>query len=482
MVLLSVSAYPEGCSSWLDYITHLDRFEGIAGLPAFYAAHHYLGDAGVCILMASLAALVVTSLIGNLRALSRLCYAAAQDGILPNRFAMLNDKRVPANTILLVVLVSLPIPFLGRTAVGWIVDTTTFGATILYGFVAMAVLKVARREGVRKHTILGAICVPILIAFLGFLLLPELFSDYTIESETYALMIVWSILGLAFFNMIIRKDHARNFGRAIIVWVALLAFIVVLSLTWTSRMNKAKGDVVVDNISAYMDGTADDATLAMDREEFFAIQRERLHDADRDSVLTIAGLFALSLGVLLVNYFSMRKWEQKAAEERDEARVVAFTDPLTGVGSKHAYAIRESAMEAGIVEGDDLEFGVVVCDVNGLKRINDTLGHKAGDEYIRSASQLLCEYYRHSPVFRIGGDEFAVLLEGRDYQDRDGILESLNRRVEGNIGSDGVVASLEMATYDRDVDQSFREVFKRADTLMYERKAQLKGMGAATRD
>lgn len=482
VILLSVSAYPEGCTDWLDYITHLDQFEGIAGLPAFYAAHYYLGDTGVHILMASLVALVATSLIGNLRALSRLCYAAAQDGILSERFTRLNDKRVPSNAILLVVLVSLPIPFLGKTAVGWIVDTTTFGATILYGFAAMAVLKVARREGCKKDTVLGAICVPILIAFLGFLLLPELFSDYTIASETYALMIVWSILGLVFFNMIIRKDQARNFGKSIIVWAALLAFIVTLSLTWASRINKVKGDVIIDNIASYMDGTADNATLAMDREEFLAIQRDRLSDANRDSVLTIAGLFALSLGVLLVNYFSMRKWEQKAAKERDEARIVAFTDPLTGMGSKHAYAMEESAMEARIVEGDDLEFGVVVCDVNGLKRINDTLGHKAGDEYIRAASQLLRDYYTRSPIFRIGGDEFVVLLEGRDYEDRDKILESFNRTVEDNVGSGEVVASLGVAEFDCGVDQSFHEVFKRADRLMYERKAQLKRMGAVTRD
>lgn len=91
VLLLSVSAYPEGCSSWLDYISRLDEFEGIAGLPAFYAANYYLGSAGIHILMASLMALVITSLIGMLCAVSRLCYSVAQDGILPERFARLSD-------------------------------------------------------------------------------------------------------------------------------------------------------------------------------------------------------------------------------------------------------------------------------------------------------------------------------------------------------------------------------------------------------
>ena len=79
---MSVSAYPPECSSWLDYISRLDEFEGYAGIPAFYAAHHYLGSAGLNILMLSLLALVLSSLIGMLRTVSRLCYAAAQDGIL----------------------------------------------------------------------------------------------------------------------------------------------------------------------------------------------------------------------------------------------------------------------------------------------------------------------------------------------------------------------------------------------------------------
>ncbi|MBQ7487942.1 MAG: APC family permease, partial [Clostridia bacterium] len=141
VILLSVTAYPESCSSWLDYIRRLDEFDGIEGLPAFYAANYYMGSTGIGILMLSLLALVLTSLIGMLRTVSRLCYAVAQDGILPERFAKLNDKQIPVNAIVLVLLVSLPIPFVGRTAIGWIVDTTTIGAIILYGFASLAVFK-----------------------------------------------------------------------------------------------------------------------------------------------------------------------------------------------------------------------------------------------------------------------------------------------------------------------------------------------------
>ena len=482
VILLSVSAYPEGCSSWLDYISRLNEFEGIEGLPAFYAAQHYLGPAGIYILMASLLALVLTSLVGMLRTVSRLCYAVAQEGILSERFTKLNKKQIPVNTILLVILVSLPIPFLGRTAIGWIVDTTTMGATILYGAASLAVFKASGQEGCKRNRFISGICLIIMVVFLVYLLFPGMFADHTIETETYILMAAWSILGLFFFNRVIRKDHARKFGRAIVVWIALLAFIVVMAMTWAERLNESRENVIVNEISDYMDGTGDSKNLAMEKEEFLEIERERLHDANNTSVLVIAGLYGLSLIVMMTNYHSMHKWEQKAQEERDEARTAAFTDPMTGVKSKHAFAVREGQMETKIVEGEMEAFGIIVCDVNGLKRINDTLGHKAGDEYICAACKMLCEYFKHSPVYRVGGDEFVVLLEGHDYEERAEILKDINTAIEGNIGTDRVVASLGLAVYDPEKDHYFHEVFKRADGLMYERKQQLKSMGAVTRD
>ena len=481
-ILLSVSAYPEGCANWLDYIGRLDEFEGIAGLPAFYAANYYLGSGGVYILMASLMALVLTSLIGTLRAVSRLCYAVAQDGILSERFAQLNKKQIPVNTILLAVALSLPIPFLGRTTIGWIVDTTTIGATIIYGFAAAAVFKASKQEGDRRNYILSGVCLAVLAVFLLFLLFPNLFSDHTIETETYVLMTVWSLLGLLFFNRVIRKDHARNFGKAIIVWIALLAFIVLMTMTWVERMNEAREDAVVDEIYAYFDGTADSETLATDEATFLETQRERLHRADNTSVFIITLLFGMSLAVMVANYVSMRKWESKAAEERDEARTVALTDPMTGVKSKHAFILAQQKCDAAIAGSAADEFAVAVCDVNGLKVINDTLGHKAGDEYIIKASEMICDIFHHSPVYRTGGDEFVVILTGRDYPIRKELMLTLHDRSVRHIGANGVVISGGLSDYKPGEDASFHDVFERADALMYEEKKLLKGMGAVTRE
>ena len=482
VILLSVTAYPEGCTGWMDYIGRLDEFEGIEGLPAFYAANYYLGQTGVNILMVSLLALVLTSLIGMLRALSRLCYAVAKDGILPKRIADLSDRQIPVNAILLVLLVSLPIPFLGRTAIGWIVDATTFGATMIYGFVSVAVFKVSGQEGVKKNRIISGFCLLILVAFAVFLLFPSFFSDYTIATETYVLMAVWSFIGVIYFNRVIRKDHERKFGKAIIVWLSLLVFIVLMAMTWAERLNEDRENAIVSEISAYMDKTAEPEILAQSKEEFLAEQLTRLHDADNTSVFVIVGLFGLSLIVMLVNHTSMERWEKKAKEERDEAQSIALTDPMTGVKSKHAFLFREKEIDGSIEAGTADAFAVVVCDVNGLKVINDTLGHKAGDEYIKSASRMICDIFQHSPVFRVGGDEFVVILHDRDYFIRNELVLALHDRSVEHISKNEVVISGGLSEYKPGEDSSFHDVFERADNLMYEEKKLLKGMGAISRE
>ena len=58
------------------------------------------------------------------------------------------------------------------------------------------------------------------------------------------------------------------------------------------------------------------------------------------------------------------------------------------------------------------KFALVECDINGLKGINDTYGHEIGDVYIVNSCRGICSVFKHSPVFRIGGDEFVVILQG----------------------------------------------------------------------
>ena len=94
---------------------------------------------------------------------------------------------------------------------------------------------------------------------------------------------------------------------------------------------------------------------------------------------------------------------------------LAYRDSLTGVKNKTAYIEAESRFEEQMRLGRP-EFAVAVLDINGLKRINDTYGHDFGDMLIINACRIICKVFQHSPVYRIGGDEFAVILEKTDYE------------------------------------------------------------------
>ena len=481
VTLLSVTAYPSEYSSWLEYIRDLGNLSGMKGLPAFYAASYYMGNTGVVILSLSLLSLVFTSLIGNLRALSRLFYVVSKDYILPKRFSVLNEKQIPSRAMLLVAAISMVIPFFGRTAIGWIVDVTTIGSTLIYGFVSAAAYKNAKAMGDKKEKMTGILGTVIMILFAAYLILPDLFTFSILETETYFLLILWSILGFIYFHRIISKDHARRFGKAIIVWIAILSFVVLMALIWTNRIEESAMQNAITSVQNYYEGSADKATLAMEKNAFIEKTIANVHRSDLLSMFVVIGLFAIALGIMLFNHFSMKKWEGKAIEERDRARDAANKDALTGVKSKRAFFDTELEMDDKIEHGEVKQFGIIVGDVNGLKHINDTLGHQAGDKYICDACTMICEHFKHSSVFRIGGDEFVILLEGRDYDKRNAIISDINEKIEKNIGTTNVVISLGVSEFDPAEDEKFHSVFERADKMMYQRKTELKEMGAITR-
>ena len=110
------------------------------------------------------------------------------------------------------------------------------------------------------------------------------------------------------------------------------------------------------------------------------------------------------------------------------ANTLARRDELTHTKNKTAYHEKEEELNRLIKEGHE-PFGIVVCDINNLKVINDTEGHKAGDEYIKASCTMICRIFAHSPVFRIGGDEFVVILTNQEYKDRQNLISRLRRQV-----------------------------------------------------
>ncbi len=172
--------------------------------------------------------------------------------------------------------------------------------------------------------------------------------------------------------------------------------------------------------------------------------------------------------------------EKRQEQELGSVRKMAYTDSLTGVKSTHAYIEAEEQVDRRIANGEIEEFGVIVFDVNGLKNVNDTKGHDAGDLYIQQASRMICGVFKHSPVFRIGGDEFVVFLEGEDFKNRKILLATFETQIEENLRKGKVVVAYGLANFLPGRDNSYHRIFVRADHSMYDRKAVLKSMEIKT--
>ena len=174
------------------------------------------------------------------------------------------------------------------------------------------------------------------------------------------------------------------------------------------------------------------------------------------------------------------KAREKQKKELLSAERMAWQDELTGIRNRNSYLEHINSLDKNVKSDTYTRpFGVVVCDVNNLKHINDTRGHSFGDEAIQKASRMVCETFKHSPVFRTGGDEFVAILTDIDYEQRDELLEKLRAEslANGRTRSGPEVAS-GLSVYDPVRDKSYNEVFERADFDMYENKKMLKARSA----
>ena len=251
LALLAATAMPEGCASWVDYVSSLDDYSGIASQPTFFAAHAALGDLGSTILGVAALCGIFTGLIGNYVALSRLLRVLSQDGMMRSWFGKLDENDVPRRAILAILAISVFLPFLGRSAISWIVDVTTVGATIAYAFASASALKTARGEENKRAVVWGAAGLVVSILFAIVFLVPNLMAVKTLSTESYLILAAWGILGFVYFRLILRRDEERRYGRSIVAWVVLLGLIIFTSSVWMRQSTEAAIENAAAPIHAY---------------------------------------------------------------------------------------------------------------------------------------------------------------------------------------------------------------------------------------
>lgn len=156
---------------------------------------------------------------------------------------------------------------------------------------------------------------------------------------------------------------------------------------------------------------------------------------------------------------------------------LAYKDSMTGVRNKTAYKEMEERLNERIAEGT-AKFAVVVFDINDLKQANDTYGHMAGDSLICCVSKYICDTFKHSQVYRVGGDEFVSILETADLENCEDLEMKFKQGIENlklnNYPLIIVSAASGLAIYDAKKDSNYMDVFKRADAIMYKNKEEMK--------
>ena len=179
--------------------------------------------------------------------------------------------------------------------------------------------------------------------------------------------------------------------------------------------------------------------------------------------------------IAVANVDEARRKELAFDEALGASTNMANRDVLTGLQNKRFYAQAEMQLDVHIVNDPETVFAIVFCDINDLKEINAVQGHKAGDEYIREAGQMLNGIFRNSRVCRVGGDEFAMILEGKDYEERRKLLSELANTQILNREEGKVTVAFGMAEFDPKLDLRVQDVLDRAVTAMQVNKNSLRG-------
>ena len=261
----------------------------------------------------------------------------------------------------------------------------------------------------------------------------------------------------------------------LIINMALIMSICMLSMLWFINHHYILRINMMEN---YMNEYAENKDVSMaDKFDSISGGRHEISNLARRTATMIR-----ELNDYMINLTKTSKELYSTKEHAAEMFELAHKDALTGIRNKTAYDKEIIKLERELRRNPDVGFGLVMIDLNYLKRINDTYGHEKGNFAIKKLCDIVCKVFCHSPVYRVGGDEFVVVLWGNDFYLRDSLMDDF-AKIMKEIDEDGTLrpwekisAAIGMAVFSPETDNNVNDVFKRADSLMYENKKAMRAM------
>ena len=273
------------------------------------------------------------------------------------------------------------------------------------------------------------------------------------------------------FSMDQLNDYGRMFiAEVIALFSGALIFIFVLSLVFVEN-----NIILPVNTMAYCA-----RNFAYDSEEAREQNIARIKSLEIKTHDEIENLYSAFLKTTSdsMHYFENLKRSKIQLAVIDE---LAHKDALTGLKNKTAYNKDTARFEADIIE-NKAAFAIIMIDINYLKRVNDTYGHERGNEYLINAGNLACSVFGAENVYRIGGDEFVVVLDGKNLASCEENVAAIRSKIDKFQADtklepwEKVSAAVGVAHYQAGVDKNVEEVFKRADAQMYKNKLAMKAV------
>ena len=285
-------------------------------------------------------------------------------------------------------------------------------------------------------------------------------------------------VALACADIPIEDLHARISNYLALNTLLTLAVTALFCVCLVTLMRRTVTHPVVALEKSARDFAAKSHTI----QNYQELKYERPEITTENEVKSLAdavGKMADDIFRYMDDILTAEKRAKSAELEAESMTVVAYQDALTHVKSKAAYDQMVLELNAEIGRGD-AQFALVMVDLNNLKQMNDTYGHENGNRYIVGACMQVCQVYAHSPVYRIGGDEFVAVLRGSSYEERDMLFDRLqnvfiaSRNAVDRPPWERYSAAGGMAEYTGEPGETVEDVFRRADERMYADKVAMK--------
>ena len=255
--------------------------------------------------------------------------------------------------------------------------------------------------------------------------------------------------------------------------ISIIVIIICFVISWTI------GSKYIKRLIRLKEGITEFSNTKDPEISFRILQDSKGNDEIYD-LAKQTSIMISEIGTYMKSLEEKNKELVEAQKRIKEANELANRDALTGIRNKNAYDNEAEKLNKKIYYDNFCEFGIAMVDLNNLKVINDSFGHEKGNIAIRKICSLVCRKFAHSPVFRVGGDEFVVILENEDYNKPEVLVKELRREIEAISSKESlepwerISAAIGWTIYDPKKDKNVESVLKRADALMYENKKEMK--------